>query len=176
MKNLKYIFLLLVVFFQTLKSAAINYTWIGIENSVWSNANNWLPIGIPDTADKVIIVFAVNNPVLDGNKTIKYFEISGGTVDLNGYILEITNEGKFISGNINNGNIICNNADKIEFGDSLNGPVIGVGIIAYAENIFISNTTFGSDVVLVKTGGSPNECEGGNIFNAKTIIRNLSSY
>ncbi|MDD5571795.1 MAG: T9SS type A sorting domain-containing protein, partial [Bacteroidales bacterium] len=73
-------------------------------------------------------------------------------------------------------NIICNNADKIEFGDSLNGPVIGVGIIAYAENTFISNTTFGSDVVLVKTGGSPNECEGGNIFNAKTIIRNLSSY
>jgi len=65
MKLKIWLFTLILLFLNDCAQSAI-YNWTGVENSTWSNANNWSPSGIPDDfSDTAIIdINAAIQPVI----------------------------------------------------------------------------------------------------------------
>jgi hypothetical protein len=61
--------IILIFFLSPSISFAIKRTWVATIGGVWSNANNWLPVGVPDAADTAVFNSAIPCE-LDINTTI----------------------------------------------------------------------------------------------------------
>jgi hypothetical protein len=85
---------------------AADRAWLGgdaVGPSDWSNANNWLPAGVPSGTESVAIPTSNNPPVLSSDATIASLVVGfGGTLDQNGFTLTVTGD-LSVDGAISNG-------------------------------------------------------------------------
>lgn len=128
--------------------AAVNYTWNGSADSLWSNSSNWSPNGIPTPGDNVIIGnVATRNPILNDTVSVNNLTLNnGGYLSLNGYTLicqgttTINNGAKIdlcTAALISNGNAVYNGGQfldtRIDSSSGAMGTVAALG----------TTTTFG---------------------------------
>ncbi len=128
--------------------AAVNYTWNGSADSLWSNSSNWTPSGTPTPGDNVIIgTVATRTPVLSDTISITNLTINnGGFLNLNGFSLTcqgtttINNGAKIdlaTAALIMNGNAVLNGGLFLDTRlDSIAGAIGTVAALG-------STTTFG---------------------------------
>jgi hypothetical protein len=163
-------FLAIVISFSVFSQ--VNYTWIGNNNTNWNDQENWNPnTGFPTDLDHAIFnnAGATFFPVLDADRDISQITFTAGTLDLNGFSLNITGDvAQIISvGSVNNGNvnIISNAVVTMNLGThSANFSVV-------ATTPTITNSVFNGTVYFEKTGAANNNC-GGNTFNSDTHFKN----
>src|SRR5580693_8467745 len=79
---------LLIVAVQALQ-AQISYTWTGASSTSWTTAANWLPSGVPGSADNVTIVTGSNTCRLASSVSINNLTLTSGTLDLNAGTLTV---------------------------------------------------------------------------------------
>lgn len=170
MKIYRLLFALLLTIFSTSLTFATSYTWNGITSSDWGTSTNWTPNGVPGASDNVTIVSAGNSPVYDGVAGITDFTISGGTLDLNGYTLDITGQGYFSGGTIGNGTVNAIGATNYFLGTVFNSKVTVVSAAPY-----LSGSTFNDSLIYEVTGNS-SQNNGGNKFNGPVILTNSGNY
>lgn len=128
-------------------------TWTGNLSNDWNNPGNWTPGAVPGTGSDVTIdnAIAPNQPVLPSNIIIRDLFVSAGSLNLNGFELNVRDI------NLTGGNIIN-------------------GTIETSRNIAqIQNMVFNGNMTIIKNGGVNNDLTGGNIFNGPTIITNLNN-
>ena len=83
-------------------SFAGNYTWTGNSSKNWDNASNWSPSGVPTTNDTVTIGTGNDTLQINANTTINRLVISGRTLNLNGYELQVSQRASLNGGKIYN--------------------------------------------------------------------------
>ena len=70
---------LIVVMIVPHATSATNYTWGGT-NGNWSNANGWVPVGVPAASDTVVVGAGVVN--VDGNVIVTSIAVTTGTLNV----------------------------------------------------------------------------------------------
>jgi len=69
--------------------------WVGGRSgapNAWSEADNWTPVGVPGSADSVVVESAAFDPMLTTPDTIARLEIRSGGLTLNGHTLVVTGD------------------------------------------------------------------------------------
>lgn len=156
-----------------------SYTWNGSVSNAWTNTSNWTPnTGFPGASDHVVVVAGTpNSLVLDINRNIINFTITGGTFDLNGLSLTINGNTTFSAGTINYGSITVPSATSATLGASTGSMIFGASLNLISSTLTVRNTTFNNTVSLRKTGASNDSWVGNNTFQqAATIHLSGSGY
>lgn len=160
----------LFVFLSCQLTFATSYTWNGSSSSAWGTATNWTPNGVPGAGDNVTIVSAGASPVYDGVAGVTNFTISSGTLDLNGYTIDISGQGYFSGGTVSNGVVNAVGATNYFLGTIFNTKVTVVSPAPY-----LSGSTFNDSLIYEVTGNS-SQNNGGNKFNGPVILINSGNY
>src|SRR5579859_5676249 len=151
-----------------------SYTWKGTLSTNWNVAANWMPNGIPGTADNVTIVTGSNTCVLSSAVSISNLTVTSGVLDLGGFAL--TMGGSAVScagGTVQNGWLVVQGATTTSFGS---GPVMmNCKVYISSATVTLRNTTFQDSLVLTKTGSSNDGSAGGNVFNGAVSMTNSGS-
>ncbi|MDJ1501171.1 hypothetical protein [Xanthocytophaga agilis] len=163
------LFLLLFVV-SILPALSASYTWTGSSSTNWNTASNWSPAGVPTSTDNVTIATASNAPALSGNVTVTNFTLQSGSIQLNGYTLNITGVAYFPAGTVGAGAINATGS-ATTFGGSSTGPVINASVNIVSGSIIFQYTTFNTTASFEKTGASGDTGNGGNVFNGVTTIK-----
>lgn len=104
--------------------------------------------------------------------TISGLALSGytGTIDLNGNTITATGTSSFASGTINDtpgtDSLVVTSAAATTFSGTTFGAIVHVS----SSNPLLNGSVFNARSTFIKTGGGGGTCNGGNIFNATTII------
>ncbi|MBL0098121.1 MAG: hypothetical protein IPP46_17720 [Bacteroidetes bacterium] len=178
--------------------AGVSYTWNGSSDSLWSNADNWTPSGLPTINDQITIPSSLSRyPVLDNAVTTSDMTLnSGSQLDMNGFsltlagsfvmnttsALELRGGNLLINGNATfnggtittstgTGNMVTNGSSTV-FGSGSGGPTIHPDIEVNSGIVTVRNTTFNGITRLTKTGASNDVASGNNTFNDSTFITN----
>src|SRR5262245_11293953 len=71
---------LTLAFTQNPATAGVKHWNTAVNNALWNDGNNWLPIGVPTATDTAVIDFAGTYAVsMNVNPTIAALRISGST-------------------------------------------------------------------------------------------------
>lgn len=145
------------------------FTWNGYVSSDWNTASNWTPAGVPDVSDDVVISSAGGSfdPVFDELPGVRNFTLSGRTLDLAGFTLQITGTAIFSGGNIVNGALLVSGASVTFSGTEFYVPVSYTG-----ARFLLNGGRFHHPVVLIKNGGGTDNCLGGCTFLSTLSITN----
>lgn len=180
--------------------AGIAYTWNGSADSLWSNAANWTPNGVPVSADDITIPSTARIPVLNANANVNILILSANSqIDLNGFDLSVASSftsntgsivqlrGKkltingtanFLNGtfneNISGAEVIITGTNAV-FGNASGGPTLNSKITVNSGRLTIRNSTFNGVSYFTKNNTGNDVCVGNNIFNAATSITNSST-
>ena len=66
--------------------AGVAYSWNGSSDSLWTNASNWTPNGVPSSADDITIPSTPRIPVLNDHVTVNGLNLStNAQIDFNGF-------------------------------------------------------------------------------------------
>ncbi len=155
-------------------AAAVNYTWTGTTDSLWTTSSNWTPSGVPTSNDNVTIGTSTRNPFLTANQTVNNFtENNSGTLNINGKTFQINGIASFNGGSIlssgSTGSIIAQGATTT-FGTSTTSMTINPDITVTSSIITSTATTFNGTTSLTKVGASNDASAGNNMFNGNTSI------
>jgi len=145
---------LFLYLFLAISHLSFSQTWTGNLSNNWNTPGNWTPATVPGTGSDVTInnATAPNQPFLPSNVTIRDLNVSAGSLNLNGFELNVRDL-------------------------SLTGGSISNGIVATSRNILeIRNMVFDGNMTIIKNGGGNNDLTGGNIFNGPTTITNLNNF
>ncbi len=149
---------------------ATSYTWNGSSSSDWGTAANWTPNGVPGANDNVTIVSAGTAPVYDGVAGVTAFNMYSGSLDLNGYTLNISGQGYFSGGTVSNGVINATGTITYFFGGTLDAKVI-----VNSAKPYLNGATFNDSLIFEVTGNGA-QSNGGNVFNGPVIMTNSGNY
>ena len=129
----------IIVLFASVPLGAVNYTWLGTDNS-WSNPANWSPAGVPGVGDAAAFSAATPaDPVLQSNISISGFTASGNhIIVLNGFTLSVTSASNVTIANTTIGLLVMS----------------GGTFIVTAPAFTFSSTDFQASVVVSKTGAA----------------------
>lgn len=164
---------LIVCSFALLCQAQNNLSWKGTVSSDWTNPDNWSPKLVPGEGDSIVIGTSTPNlAVLPSNTRVAALRLSGQTLNLNGFRLEVLHKSTFTSGTIQNGTLICKGATT-NLGSS-SPLILDLPVTIESSSGSIRNTTFNFDVVLVKSGSSGDYSYGGNTFKKSLTVTNNS--
>ncbi|MDJ1501172.1 hypothetical protein [Xanthocytophaga agilis] len=169
-KHRKSLLVMLLFLGSILPALSASYTWTGSSSTNWNTASNWSPAGVPTSTDNVTIATASNAPALSGNVTVTNFTLQSGSIQLNGYTLNITGVGTFTTGTVGIGAINATGT-ATTFGGSSTGPVINASVNIVSGSIIFQYTTFNTTASFEKTGTSSDLSVGGNVFNGTTTIK-----
>jgi hypothetical protein len=166
-----HVFLFGMLFFGVMAfplRAAI-FTWNGNVSSDWNTASNWTPAGVPDVNDDVVITSSGGafDPVYDEQPGVRNFTISGRTLDLSGFTLQITGTAVCSGGSIVNGAVLISSA-SVTFG----GTEFFVPVNYTGARFLLNGGRFHQPVVLIKNGGGIDNCLGGCTFLSTLTITN----
>ena len=96
--------IVLLLMFSTSLFAG-NYTWNGTTNNQWGTASNWSGGVVPSSNDTVTIGSGSDTILIAANTTIYRLTISGRTINIGGYELEVTIAATLSGGKIYNGTL-----------------------------------------------------------------------
>ena len=138
--------------------SVINYMfgleWTGAQNESWNEPGNWNLNRVPTVTDHVIVNACSTCPKLSS-------PVNVGTLQLNnGSALDLDNH----SLTVQTATII--NSSKLKSNE---------GIIRSKDFVEMKNSAFNGGITLEKSGGTLNNCYGGNIFSPKVKILNSST-
>jgi hypothetical protein len=72
--------------------AGVAYSWNGSSDSLWTNASNWTPNGVPSSADDITIPSTPRIPVLNDHVTVNGLNLStNAQIDFNGFDVTVAN-------------------------------------------------------------------------------------
>lgn len=159
-----FVFSIITIFSQTIYANDI--TWVGGTSTSWTTASNFSPAVVPGTSDTVTIVSgSTYDPELQGNTEIGKMYMQSGTLDLNGYELQVNDAGDFTGGIITNG-LITILGDIVIF----SGTEMDVEVDADCAGIQLSGSEFNEICYFESRGVSSSSGQGGNIFNSPVTI------
>jgi hypothetical protein len=96
---------------------AATRTWVGgasPDPSLWSNANNWNPAGVPGVNDTVLISSSLYNPVLSGDASVAAITVSGNNiVILAGYTLSVSGDVDALDNTFTSGTVEVTGAGNV---------------------------------------------------------------
>ena len=195
--TIKSLFLFLFILIIQTGFSQVTHTWNGSVSSDWSVGANWTPAGPPANIDHVVIVAAVNNPVLVANTTITNFTMTSGTLNLGGFTLNANGVQIFTAGTISNGNFSSAGAVSSVFtnttfaanctlginsgiitinGGTFNGTT-SLNLNGTGNTIGTGNATFNGTTTLTNSGTGYFRANGGMVFNGTTeLVVNASGY
>ena len=112
MKNLNFTFLFIAVLFSALLTQAQDKVWGGPSAGSWGEATHWSPVGVPGSANDVIIPpdtwITIDVTAFMGNLSVLEGAIVDKTTDLamsmSGGNFAFTSIFNFDAGNVNTGN------------------------------------------------------------------------
>ncbi|MBK6945638.1 MAG: T9SS type A sorting domain-containing protein [Flavobacteriales bacterium] len=162
-----------LVFITLSTTAQTTYTWTGAISTAWNNNFNWLPAtGFPNGADTaVVLLTALNQPLLDANRSVNSLTITSGTLNLNAFTLNVTGTSNFIGGAVNNGTLAPNvAAGAITFA----GTTFSCAINGTTDIVYFNGSVFNGPVTLTKTNTGNNYSIGGNTFNDSLTLTNTA--
>ena len=145
--------IILIGLFILFQQVCFGQTWIGVTSTNWNTASNWSPNTVPGAGANAFINngAAPNQPVLSGNVTVRDLRVSAGSLNLNGFTLNVTEDLNLSGGIVSNGILNGNDIEEVQ------------------------NTQFNGPFTLTKTGNNNDTWSGSNQFNGTTIITNLSN-
>jgi hypothetical protein len=111
----------------SIEATEVTRTWTGVNSSVWSDPDNWMPAETPGNGEILTIPNESNDPVLDGNISPANLIIESGTI-LNMADKNIT----LTQGFSNDGSLISTTGRLILAGTSAQG-IVGTGSISNLE-------------------------------------------
>jgi Secretion system C-terminal sorting domain len=180
--------------------AGVAYTWNGSADSLWSNAANWTPTGVPVLADDITIPSTSRNPVLNATVNVNGLILSANAqIDFNGFDVTVANSFTSNAGNViqlrgkkltlnGSANILGGTFNEntfgaeviisgpnTVFGNSSGGPVINSILTVNTARLSIRNSIFNGVSSFTKNNVGNDACTGNNIFNAATSISNTST-
>jgi hypothetical protein len=180
--------------------AGVSYTWNGSADSLWSNAANWTPNGVPALADDITIPSSARIPVLNATVSVNGLILSANAqIDFNGFDVTVansftSNSGNIIqlrgkkltvngSANITGGTFNENSAGaeviitgpNTVFGNSSGGPVFNSIVNVNTARLSIRNSVFNGVSAFTKNNVGNDACHGNNTFNAATSFTNTST-
>lgn len=134
-------------------NAQFGITWTGQQSDDWNVAANWNLNRVPNTGDNVVVNACTTCPRINTDKTIGALHLNtGSSLDIGHYTLTSS------EATISNTSTIKSNHGKIQSTD-------------FVE---VKNSMFTGAITLEKTGGSVNNCYGGNQFSAELKVINSS--
>lgn len=146
-------FLMLLLFAAVIKIPA--QTWNGSVSNDWNNAANWTPAMVPGMSGNVTInnAGATHQPTLSNDVSIASLNMSGGILNLNGFILDCSGAASLTGDSLVNGTIIANN-----FSDVTNMHIGGKLTLQKngAANGFWSgnNKVYGDSLIIIWSAGT----------------------
>ncbi len=180
--------------------AGVAYSWNGSSDSLWTNASNWTPNGVPTSADDITIPSTPRFPIVNDNVNVNGFILSANAqIDFNGFDVTVANSfttnagtviqlrgknltingsaniyGGTINENVAGGNVIINGPNT-NFGNSTGGPTINSALTVISGRITLRNTIFNGTTSLTKSDVGNDAAAGNNTFNGITTITNTST-
>jgi len=152
--------------FIVCKTYGVSYVWNGTTDNNWGTITNWTPNGIPDVGDDVTINDggALNQPLLDGARTISNLSVSAGSLDLNTYTLTVSSITTITGGTLSNGGITSPDFNTVQ-NASFTGTITLIKSPGGDADVWQGNNAF---VNLVLTNQDNDNINIGNAF-ANTI-------
>jgi hypothetical protein len=144
---------LFLYLFLAIFHIGFSQTWTGNISNNWNTPGNWTPTTVPGAGSDVTInnAAAPNQPVLPSNLSVRDLTISDGSLNLNGFQMNVRDL-------------------------NLTGGIISNGTIETSRNILeMQNMVFDGNMTIIKNGGGNNDLTGGNVFNGPTNITNLNN-
>lgn len=130
-------------------------TWTGALNQDWNQAQNWSQNRIPNANDLVVINACTVCPSLNNDITVAGIQLNAGSkIILDTYRLMVNEVTTIIGSTIESSS----------------------GKIASKDFIDIKNSAFRGKIILEKSGGTDNNCYGGNTFAPEIQMINSSGY
>jgi hypothetical protein len=143
-------------------------TWSGNTSTDWNNSGNWVGGIIADSTDNVVINSnAPNNLTLTQNQKITNLTINGDTLDLGGYMFEITGTAYFNGGLVKNG-LLKPIGSLCHFG----GATLDTRIEASFGYFHMNSGVYKKPVFLTSTGAATSSSTSGNHFEDSLTITN----
>lgn len=155
-------------------SFAASYTWLGATSTAWGTSTNWSPTGVPGAGDNVTIVTRTNQPTYNGVAGVTNFTMTSGTLNLNGYTLNISGSATFNSGTINNGKISVNSTTTL----TVAGTLFNCKFTSLTNSFYLNGSTFNDSTFITRKasgGAGATSSSGGNKFHGYTEITNKST-
>lgn len=155
-------------------SFATSYIWLGATSTAWGTSTNWSPTGVPVAGDNVTIVTRTNQPTYNGVAGVTNFTMTSGTLNLNGYTLNISGIAAFNSGTINNGKISVNSTTSL----TIAGTLFNCKFMSLTNSFALNGSTFNDSTFITRkaSGGTgATSSAGGNKFHGYTEITNKSA-
>jgi Secretion system C-terminal sorting domain len=158
----------MLVFLVTIPDTTLagNFTWTGTVNKNWNTAANWSPIGVPSTNDTVNITVGSDTLLLSANTTISRLLMSGRTLHLSGYELEVSDHAAFSGGKIYDG-ILKLRGSSVTFA----GTHTDCQIDCIAAQLLFNGGLFDGEGNFEQNGTTASYGNGGCVFNAPVIIK-----
>ncbi len=151
---------------MNLISEAGNYTWNGTTNNQWGTASNWSGGLVPSTNDTVNVGSGNDTILIAANTTIYKLTISGRTINIGGYELEVTHTATLTGGKIYNGTLKLR-GNFVTF----DGTNTDCTIDCITAQLELSGGVFDGEGSFEHNGTSNGFGDGGCVFNAQTIIK-----
>jgi hypothetical protein len=143
-------------------------TWSGTTSTDWNNSGNWVGGIIADSSDNIVINSnAPNNLILTQNQKITNLTINGDTLDLGGYMFEITGTAYFNGGLVKNG-LLKPTGSLCHFG----GATLDARIEATCGYFHMNSGVYKKPVFLTSTGAATSSSTYGNHFEDSLTITN----
>lgn len=162
MKTIKLTLPLILFLFTGNMALSTSYTWVG-GSSTWNDPSNWSPSsGVPGPGDNATIGATANDPVYNppGSAQLYNLVMDGGTLDLNGNTLTLTNAGTFNAGTVTNGTIYASSITSLLF----LGTTMDCKVKGSSGGLRMNSTLFTDSVVIEKNGSANNSSDGQNEF------------
>lgn len=158
--NCRFLIHLLIILIAE-KANAINYTWTGASDSLWSTTGNWTPNGNPGASDTITIISGGNHVSLVGDVTVKKVTMSTGTLNCNTYELTSTGAVTFSGGVVSNGTVVVASTGTSTF----SGTTFNAKLKNVSGSVYFNGGIYNDSVYVVKKGTGSNSWYGGNKFN-----------
>lgn len=151
--------------------AQTTYTWTGTTSTSFTTSTNWSPIGVPGSADYVVIQSATNAPLLTANRTVGRFRINSGTMDLAGYTLTVNDKLELLGGITTAGKIV-QSASNIA---NINNATVNCKLDLTATTVTFQYATCTDSVSVHQTTTTGTITWRGNKFYGHLKIENTSN-
>ncbi len=125
---------------------------------------------MPGSGNSVVINSASNNPLYDGSSALSAFTINSGTLDLNGYNLNINGTVNLNGGTLANGTFTVNGADNQTCTMGGVSTSSSCNLKITSGLVLISGGTYNGTVEITQTGTTTSSGSGGATFNNTITI------
>ncbi|MBL0097719.1 MAG: hypothetical protein IPP46_15400 [Bacteroidetes bacterium] len=156
--------IVLLLMFSTSLFAG-NYTWNGTTNNQWGTASNWSGGVVPSSNDTVTIGSGSDTILIAANTTIYRLTISGRTINIGGYELEVTIAATLSGGKIYNGTLKLRGTYV-----TFEGTHTDCTIDCITARLELSGGVFDGEGSFEHNGTSNGFGDGGCVFNAPVVI------